>query len=430
MNREEFLYQLESLLMDLPKSERDDALDYYEQYFEAAGPEREAEVIRELGSPQKVSEMIHSGGARENSGWAQENRMAGQWAPPCPERPKKSRLPLWIALGVCGVFLGLGVLFLLVGAVNFHTVDRTDVVVTEREEISEGIEGFVRDVIGEAAGQTLDRISELEQSGVFDEIQSEIADSFRQGSLDFRQMREAYQENPEQIQGKGKSMLQETETLVWKDVKEIHLQIPETAVLICRAAGDTVQAKASREGMAKAGYDGGELTIESVSDGENNDRIILFLPENRKLEKLEIEAEDGYVEMENLEAGEVQAEVSDGMLKNSGTVNAESFSVQIGDGYMEGGTITALKSLEISIEDGMLSGGRLEAPELQLECGDGVLKAEIAGQESEYRWKARVGDGLLKVNEEHIRGTFEKTGGEKSLTVTVKDGIGTVTFAK
>ena len=58
MSKQEFLYRLETLLMDLPKDERDDALDYYEQYFEAAGPEREQEVIRELGSPEKAAESI------------------------------------------------------------------------------------------------------------------------------------------------------------------------------------------------------------------------------------------------------------------------------------------------------------------------------------------------------------------------------------
>ena len=65
MSKQEFLYRLETLLMDLPKDERDDALGYYEQYFEAAGPEREQEVIRELGSPEKVSRMIHSEGGQE-----------------------------------------------------------------------------------------------------------------------------------------------------------------------------------------------------------------------------------------------------------------------------------------------------------------------------------------------------------------------------
>ena len=51
MNREEFLSQLERLLYDIPAQEREEALEYYNGYFDDAGKEKEAEVIQELGSP-------------------------------------------------------------------------------------------------------------------------------------------------------------------------------------------------------------------------------------------------------------------------------------------------------------------------------------------------------------------------------------------
>ena len=58
MNREEFLKQLESLLTDLTYEEREEAMDYYRNYFEDAGEENEANVIAELESPQKVAQSI------------------------------------------------------------------------------------------------------------------------------------------------------------------------------------------------------------------------------------------------------------------------------------------------------------------------------------------------------------------------------------
>lgn len=58
MNRVEFIEQLERLLMDISQEEREDALAYYNSYFEDAGIEKEADVIRELGSPEKVAEII------------------------------------------------------------------------------------------------------------------------------------------------------------------------------------------------------------------------------------------------------------------------------------------------------------------------------------------------------------------------------------
>ena len=58
MNRVEFMTELERLLSDLPEEERQAAVQYYADYFADAGVENEAEVIRELGSPEKTAESI------------------------------------------------------------------------------------------------------------------------------------------------------------------------------------------------------------------------------------------------------------------------------------------------------------------------------------------------------------------------------------
>ncbi len=58
MNRVDFLEQLERLLSDIPESDRLDALAYYNDYFDEAGAENEVQVIRELGSPEKVATTI------------------------------------------------------------------------------------------------------------------------------------------------------------------------------------------------------------------------------------------------------------------------------------------------------------------------------------------------------------------------------------
>lgn len=55
MNREEFMRQLESLLQDLPGTEREKAIQYYNEYFEDAGPENEKSVIEALGNPARVA---------------------------------------------------------------------------------------------------------------------------------------------------------------------------------------------------------------------------------------------------------------------------------------------------------------------------------------------------------------------------------------
>lgn len=58
MSRIEFMRELESLLSDIPLEERNDAIKYYNDYFDDAGEEHEEEIIRELGSPAKVAGII------------------------------------------------------------------------------------------------------------------------------------------------------------------------------------------------------------------------------------------------------------------------------------------------------------------------------------------------------------------------------------
>lgn len=58
MTRTEFLTALEQLLASLPYEERRDALAYYEDYLDAAGPEHEAQAIAELGTPEEVARKI------------------------------------------------------------------------------------------------------------------------------------------------------------------------------------------------------------------------------------------------------------------------------------------------------------------------------------------------------------------------------------
>lgn len=58
MNRVDFMKQLESLLQNISPAEREEALQYYNEYFNDAGEENEQDVIEALGNPAKVAENI------------------------------------------------------------------------------------------------------------------------------------------------------------------------------------------------------------------------------------------------------------------------------------------------------------------------------------------------------------------------------------
>ena len=58
MNRVDFMSQLERLLQNIAASEREEAIQYYNDYFDDAGKENEQAVIEALGSPARVAENI------------------------------------------------------------------------------------------------------------------------------------------------------------------------------------------------------------------------------------------------------------------------------------------------------------------------------------------------------------------------------------
>ena len=108
MTREQFMQKLEVLLAPLSREERRDALDYYDEYFDAAGPEKEAETIAELGSPEEVARKILESQPQLPTPM-DANR---QNTPLPPEQPPRRRPASstnwtlrWIGLGVVVIIL-------------------------------------------------------------------------------------------------------------------------------------------------------------------------------------------------------------------------------------------------------------------------------------------------------------------------------------
>ena len=67
MSRWEFMRRLEELLSEISPSEREEALQYYNDYFNDAGKENEKEVMEALGSPEQVAQIVKEG-LSENGG--------------------------------------------------------------------------------------------------------------------------------------------------------------------------------------------------------------------------------------------------------------------------------------------------------------------------------------------------------------------------
>lgn len=128
MNRIDFMKQLESLLQNISPAEREEALQYYNEYFNDAGAENEQAVIEALGNPAKVAENIKrdiNGAGYGDTGYQKpQNRAVVQYQQPGTQYTKQEQLkegmPTWAivlliiggiiispaALGVAGGLLG------------------------------------------------------------------------------------------------------------------------------------------------------------------------------------------------------------------------------------------------------------------------------------------------------------------------------------
>lgn len=61
MNRAEFMNRLTALLTDVSPTEREEAIQYYNDYFDDAGVENEESVIASLGTPEELARSIKAG---------------------------------------------------------------------------------------------------------------------------------------------------------------------------------------------------------------------------------------------------------------------------------------------------------------------------------------------------------------------------------
>lgn len=153
MNKQTYLAKLAQLLAPLPEQERQDALNYYEEYFDAAGPEAEDATAAELGDPSDAARKILEGeglmldSAQAAAGESSDAADTAQDAAPQPtgENPPTTKPKLHGPAAippVMGVLLALAAVLVVVCVllIGFFGVRRSSIADTAETFVVSAVE--------------------------------------------------------------------------------------------------------------------------------------------------------------------------------------------------------------------------------------------------------------------------------------------------
>lgn len=153
MNKQTYLAKLAQLLAPLPEQERQDALNYYEEYFDAAGPEAEDATAAELGDPADAARKILEGeglildSAQAAAGESSDAADTAQDAAPQPtgENPPTTKPELHGPAAippVMGVLLALAAVLVVVCVllIGFFGVRRSSIANTAEPFVVSAVE--------------------------------------------------------------------------------------------------------------------------------------------------------------------------------------------------------------------------------------------------------------------------------------------------
>ena len=156
MNKQTYLAKLAQLLAPLPEQERQDALNYYEEYFDAAGPEAEDATAAELGDPADAARKILEGeglmldSAQAAAGESSDAADTAQDAAPQPtgENPSTTKPKLHGPAAippVMGVLLALAAVLVVVCVllIGFFGVRRSSIANTAETFVVSAAESVV-----------------------------------------------------------------------------------------------------------------------------------------------------------------------------------------------------------------------------------------------------------------------------------------------
>lgn len=383
MTRQEYMQQLAALLAAMPEAERRDALDYYEEYFDAAGPEKEAQTIQELGSPQNVAEKIWEGTGAQFGTPMPDNSMPEQGS-----RRRKS--PVWIVLAILAILI----VVLLVFIGSFKIVTKYQYSIAE--------------------SATAEEVPPQETTGEATENMDESTDENTETAI-----------TKESAKSESTNRLESsTMTLDAKQVQTMVLDLDcgEVAFVRSNAADEiTLRFENFYSDWLERTVDESGFSVRYkipkgyISGSDPTPTLSIALPEI-ELEQIELNLNLGSADLGTLKAKSIQADLALGSLyadelqtgqldatlalgsAELGTVQAECVTIEDAQGDVTISRLVGASQVQVTDQLGNIAltlGEKADGYSVQAACGLGSITVSGAKQASPYSANSKAANAVI-----------------------------------
>ena len=422
MNKQTYLAKLAQLLAPLPEQERQDALNYYEEYFDAAGPEAEDATAAELGDPADAARKILEGeglildSAQAAAGESSDAADTAQDAAPQPtgENPPTTKPKLHGPAAippVMGVLLALAAVLVVVCVllIGFFGVRRSSIADTAETFVVSAVE---QSQDADPTTETPDS-ENVEESGTAAEGSSDPVD-----------------DNNPHTMGMSFGSITPQDAVLDIDYGRLTIVIDPgatSAALHCENVyNKRLDVTYTENEPLTIRY---KVPANCDLSSEPEPEFVLSVPdaETFHFKKLSITSAMGDVEFDNNEtitADSIELNLAMGDFTCS-TVEAENFNATVSMGNFTGGLVQS-SSFTAEVAMGNFDLGRLESSKIcTVKAGMGNIGLTVDGKADDYTLDLQAPMGEVAFNGKALGTSYSQTP-TTARRVTLTAGMGNV----
>lgn len=212
------------------------------------------------------------------------------------------------------------------------------------------------------------------------------------------------------------------ETRNFDELSGLNLNISSSNLTI-KAEGDSYRMEAHNiPKTTKIECKNDVLEIKNAKTLKSESSITIYVPENAKLSRINLDMGAGNVEISNIEATNIDFSFGAGNV-NIKNLKSENPTIECGAGQVKFEN-TELTDAKLSAGVGkVIYSGKLNG-ESRIECGVGGVEMNLEGGRDNYSIKVQKGIGNIKINNESV--TDNSTTGNGQNKIYIEGGVGNI----